>query len=104
MASTVIGAGITVEGEITTDEDVVVAGTVRGKVSAKEAVTIEQGATVEADVVGGSLVVAGALTGNVTVHERVDLQSGARVIGNVKASRVTIADGALLKGNVDMEV
>jgi cytoskeletal protein CcmA (bactofilin family) len=32
------------------------------------------------------------------------LQSGARVIGNVKASRVTIADGALLKGNVDMEV
>jgi cytoskeletal protein CcmA (bactofilin family) len=104
MASTVIGAGITVEGEITTDEDIVVAGTVRGKVSAKEAVTIEQGATVEADVVGGSLVVAGALTGNVTVHERVDLQSGARVIGNVKASRVTIADGALLKGNVDMEV
>jgi len=104
MASTVIGAGITVEGEITTEEDLVVAGTVRGKVSAKESVTIEQGATVEADVVGGSLVIAGALTGNVTVHERVDLQAGARVIGNVKASRVTIADGALLKGNVDMEV
>jgi cytoskeletal protein CcmA (bactofilin family) len=104
MASTVIGAGITVEGETTTEEDLVVAGTVRGKVSAKEAVTIEHGATVEADVVGGSLVVAGALTGNVTVHERVDLQAGARVIGNVKASRVTIADGALLKGNVDMEV
>jgi cytoskeletal protein CcmA (bactofilin family) len=104
MASTVIGAGITVEGEITTDEDLVVAGTVRGKVSAKEAVTIEHGATVEADVVGGSLSVAGALTGNVTAQERVDLQSGARVIGNVKASRMTIADGALFKGNVDMDV
>ncbi len=104
MASTVIGAGITVEGEITTDEDVVVAGTVRGKLSAKEAVTIEHGATVEADVAGGSLTVAGALTGNVTANERVDLQSGARVIGNVKASRVTIADGALFKGNVDMDV
>ena len=104
MASTVIGAGITVEGEITTDEDVVVAGTVRGKLSAKDAVTIEQGATVEADVAGASLTVAGALTGNVTANERVELQSGARVIGNVKAGRVTIADGALFKGNVDMEV
>jgi cytoskeletal protein CcmA (bactofilin family) len=104
MASTVIGAGITVEGEITTDEDVVVAGTVRGKLSAKEAVTIEHGATVEADVVGSSLTVAGALTGNVTANERVDLQSGSRVVGNVKASRVTIADGALFKGNVDMDV
>ena len=104
MASTVIGAGITVEGEITTDEDLVVAGTVRGKLSAKEGVTIEHGATVEADVAGGSLSVAGALTGNVTVHERVDLQQGSRVIGNVKAARVTIADGAQFKGNVDMDV
>ena len=104
MASTVIGAGITVEGEITTDEDVVVAGTVRGKLSAKEGVTIEHGATVEADVSGGSLVVAGSLKGNVTATERVVLQPGARVIGNVKASRVTIADGAQFKGNVDMDV
>jgi cytoskeletal protein CcmA (bactofilin family) len=104
MASTVIGAGITVEGEIVTDEDVVVAGTVRGKLSAKEGITIEHGATVEADIVGGSLTVAGSLTGNVSANERVDLQSGARVIGNVKAARVTIADGAQFKGNVDMDV
>jgi cytoskeletal protein CcmA (bactofilin family) len=104
MASTVIGAGITIEGEVTTDEDVVVAGTLRGKLSAKEGVTIEHGATVEADVTGGSLVVAGSLTGNVTAAERVDLQQGSRVIGNVKAARVTIADGAQFKGNVDMDV
>ena len=104
MASTVIGAGITIEGEITTDEDVVVAGTVRGKVTAKEAVTIEPGAIVEADVAGSSLAIAGSLTGNVTAVERVDLQSGSRVIGNVKAARVTIADGAQFKGNVDMDV
>jgi cytoskeletal protein CcmA (bactofilin family) len=104
MASTVIGAGITIEGDISTEEDVVVAGTVRGKLSAKEGVTIEHGATVEADVAGGSFAVAGALTGNVTASDRVDLQSGARVIGNVKAARVTIADGAQFKGNVDMDV
>jgi cytoskeletal protein CcmA (bactofilin family) len=104
MASTVIGAGIIIEGEITTDEDVVVVGVVRGKVSAKEAVTIQQGATVEADVTGGSLTVAGTLTGNITSTDRVDLQAGARVVGNVKAARVTIADGAQFKGNVDMDL
>jgi len=104
MASTVIGAGITIEGEIATDEDVVVAGIVRGKVTAKETVTIEHGATVEADVQGGSLAIGGSLTGNVVAADRVDLQSGARVIGNVKAARVTIADGAQFKGNVDMDV
>ena len=104
MASTVIGAGITIEGEITTDEDVVVQGTVRGKLNAKDGVVVEQGAVVEADVTGGPLTVAGAITGNISSTDRVDLQSGARVVGNVKATRITIADGAQFKGNVDMDV
>jgi len=104
MASTLIGAGITIEGEITSDEDVVVQGTVRGKLNAKEAVTVDQGASVEADVSGSTLTVAGAITGNLTAADRVDLQSGAKVVGNVKAARITIADGAQFKGNVDMDV
>ncbi len=104
MASTVIGAGITIEGEITSDEDVVVAGTIRGKLTAKDSVTIEHGALVEADVSGGAFSVAGSVTGNISSTDRVDLQSGAKVIGNVKAARITIADGAQFKGNVDMDV
>jgi cytoskeletal protein CcmA (bactofilin family) len=104
MASTVIGAGITIEGEISSDEDVVVHGTVRGKLIAKESVSVESGASVEADVTGASLSVAGAITGNIVAQERVDLQTGAKVIGNVKAARITIADGAQFKGNVDMDV
>ncbi|HXX70355.1 MAG TPA: polymer-forming cytoskeletal protein, partial [Polyangiaceae bacterium] len=55
-------------------------------------------------VQGGSLSIGGSLTGNVVATDRVDLQSGARMIGNVKAARVTIADGAQFKGNVDMDV
>ena len=104
MASTVIGSGITIEGEVLADEDVVVQGTIRGKLSAKDAVTVEQGAVVEADVTAGPVSVAGAITGNITSSDRVDLQNGARVIGNVKATRITIADGAHFKGNVDMDV
>ncbi len=103
MAGTVIGAGITIEGEISTDEDVVVHGTIRGRLKAKEGVTIESGAVVEADITGGPLSVAGTVTGNIVSSDRVDLQAGARVVGNVKASRITIADGAQFKGNVDMD-
>lgn len=104
MASTVIGAGITIEGEIVSEDELVVQGTVRGKLHGKDRVSIEAGAVVEADVVAGPLQVSGSLTGNVTSHDRVDLQPGARVIGNVKATRITIADGAQFKGNVDMDV
>jgi len=77
MASTVIGAGITIEGEVTSDEDVVVQGTLRGKLVAKDAVTIEHGGVVEADIAAGPVSIAGAVTGNITSNDRVDLQNGA---------------------------
>ncbi len=104
MASTVIGAGITIEGELTSDEDVMVQGTIRGKLVAKDAVTVESGGVVEADIAGGPVAISGSVTGNIHSNDRVDLQNGAKVVGNVKATRITIADGAQFKGNVDMDV
>jgi cytoskeletal protein CcmA (bactofilin family) len=104
MASTLIGQGITVEGEITADDEVVVQGTVRGRINGRETVVVEQGAVVEADVTAANIVVGGQVTGNVTVADRIDLQTGGRLVGDVKAARITIADGASFKGNVDMEV
>jgi cytoskeletal protein CcmA (bactofilin family) len=104
VAGTVIGQGIIIEGELTSDEDVDIAGTVRGRVQAEGPVAIESGAVVEADVQASSLAVAGHITGNVTAQDRVDLLAGGRLVGDVKTARITIADGASFKGNVDMDV
>jgi cytoskeletal protein CcmA (bactofilin family) len=104
MAGTVIGEGLTVEGDLSSEEEVVVNGNVRGKLTTTDAVSVGGSGVVEADITGASLSVAGQVTGDVTASERVDLQSGGRLIGDVKASRLTIADGASFKGNVDMDV
>jgi cytoskeletal protein CcmA (bactofilin family) len=104
MPSTVISAGIVIEGEIATEEDISVAGVVRGKITAKDAVTIEAGATVEADVSGSEVSIAGQLTGNAHATERVVIATGARMIGDVKSARFTIQDGAQFKGHVDMDL
>ena len=104
MASTVIGAGIVIEGEVESDEALVIHGTVRGTIESKETVGVEQGATVEADVSAREVTVSGSLTGNVTAEGRVVLATGARMVGDVKAARFTIQDGAQFKGHVDMDV
>jgi cytoskeletal protein CcmA (bactofilin family) len=104
MAGTVIGEGLIVEGDITAEDEVVVQGTVRGKLSSTDTVVVENGAVVEADVKASSLSVAGQLTGDVSASDRVDLQAGGKLVGDVKAARLTIADGASFKGNVDMDV
>ena len=104
MAGTLILPGVTIEGEVTSQEEVVVQGTLRGTLTTADAVSVGAGGVVEADIRAASLSVAGNVTGNVSANERVDIQAGGRVIGDVKASRLTIADGASFKGNVDMDV
>jgi cytoskeletal protein CcmA (bactofilin family) len=104
MAATLIGDGLTIEGEVTGEDEVIVHGTVRGTLTTNGPVSVSSGGVVEADVGASSLSVAGQVTGNVTVQDRVDLQAGGRLVGDVKSARLTIADGASFKGSVDMEV
>jgi len=104
MAGTVIGEGLVVEGDITGDEEIVINGTLRGRLTTTDAVTVGGTAVVGADITGASLSVAGQVTGDVSASERVDIQAGGRLVGDIRAARFTIADGASFKGNVDMEV
>jgi cytoskeletal protein CcmA (bactofilin family) len=104
MAGSVVGAGLIIEGEFTSDEPVLVEGTVKGTLTTSEAVSVGVDGVVEADVQALSISVAGQLTGNVSANSRVDIQAGGRLVGDVKANRLTIADGASFRGNVDMDV
>lgn len=104
MAGTVIAEGLTIEGELVTDEEVVVSGTVRGTLTSGDVVSVGPGGVVEADIQASSLSVAGQVTGNVNAQDRIDIQAGGRLVGDVKSARLTIADGASFKGNVDMDV
>jgi cytoskeletal protein CcmA (bactofilin family) len=104
MAGSVVGAGLIIEGEFTSDEPVLVDGTVKGTLTTSEAVSVGADGVVEADVQALSISIAGQLTGNVVANSRVDIQVGGRLVGDVKANRLTIADGASFRGNVDMDV
>ena len=103
-AKTVIGASFVVDGEITGSEDVLVQGTVKGRITLNETLVVDASGVVEADVETATVEVAGQLTGNVAASERVELKADSRVQGDLRAPRVLIADGARFKGSIDMDV
>jgi cytoskeletal protein CcmA (bactofilin family) len=103
MAGSVIGSGLVVEGELSSDDAVTIEGTLRGTLVSASALNIEADAVVEADVSASAVSVAGQLTGNVRAADRVDIQSGGRLLGDVKTGRLTIADGSVFRGNVEMD-
>ncbi|MEM9460243.1 MAG: polymer-forming cytoskeletal protein [Myxococcota bacterium] len=103
MANTVIGSTIVIDGEITGDEDLVVQGTVKGRVSLRENILVEESGVLEANVETSTITINGTVTGDIQASERAELKSNCRVVGDIRAPRILIADGASFKGNVDMD-
>jgi cytoskeletal protein CcmA (bactofilin family) len=99
----VIGSSIIIDGEISGDEDLVVQGTVKGKITLKESLFVENSGVVEADIQTRNVEISGSVTGNIRASDKVEIKSDGRMVGDIKSPRILIADGATFKGNVDMD-
>jgi cytoskeletal protein CcmA (bactofilin family) len=97
-----IGAKTVVKGEISGDEDVLVAGTVEGQVRIKRDLRVAPGGVVRASVEAHTIVVSGEVAGDCAADVRVEIQATGRLTGNIRAPKIVIAEGAMFKGNSDM--
>jgi cytoskeletal protein CcmA (bactofilin family) len=100
----VIGTSITVEGDVSGEEDLTILGTVHGTVDVKgNSVTIGPTGKIKADVHAQTIVVEGEVQGNLFGGDQIVLRSSGQVRGNLTAPRVALEDGAQFKGSIDME-
>lgn len=104
MANTVIGSSMMITGDISSETDVVIEGTVKGRVQIRGDLYVGSTASIEADIDTRSVEIAGSVQGNISAMQKVEIATGGRAIGDVRAERILIADGAVFKGNVDMGV
>ena len=98
-----IGKSITIKGDLTGDEDIVVEGTVEGKVDLpNNQLTIGANGTAKAEITAKTIVVIGKVSGNVHGTERVEIQATGVVEGDVSAPRLVVSEGAVLNGSIHM--
>ncbi|MDH3213939.1 MAG: polymer-forming cytoskeletal protein [Myxococcales bacterium] len=96
-----IGKSISIKGDLTGNEDIVIEGTVEGKVDLPAGqLTVGSHGTVKGEVHAKSVVVVGRVRGNVTGAERVEIQGTGIVEGDVSAPRLVVAEGATLNGSI----
>lgn len=99
-----IGASIAVEGTIQGSEDLTIQGSVKGTINLKEnVVTVGKNGRVEADIYGRTVIIDGDVVGNVFGQEQVVIHRTGNVRGNIVCARVTLEDGARIKGSVDTD-
>jgi len=98
-----IGKSISIKGDLTGNEDLVIEGKVEGKVELpNNQLTVGANGVVKAEVSAKSVVVIGRVAGNVKGSERIEIQATGIVEGDVAAPRLVVAEGAVVNGSIQM--
>ena len=98
-----IGKSVVIKGDLSGSEDLYLDGQVEGSISLKtNSLTVGPNGIVKASVEAKGVVVQGKLEGNVQASDRVDLRKSAVVTGDILTQRISIEEGAYLKGKVDI--
>jgi cytoskeletal protein CcmA (bactofilin family) len=98
---TVIGKGARIRGKISGTATLEINGHVEGEIEVDGDLTVGDSGTVGSDLSGRRVVVRGAVKGDVAGQEVVVLEDGAKVVGDIRAPRIAIAPGALIRGYVE---
>lgn len=102
--SAVIGPKITIKGELTGEEDLLIQGTVEGTIDLKgNQLIIGAQGTVRANLMAKIIIIEGTVEGDLIGQERIEIKASSNVKGNLIADRVTLEDGAQFRGSIDMD-
>jgi cytoskeletal protein CcmA (bactofilin family) len=98
-----IGRTLVIKGEISGSEALYIDGRIEGKITMTESrVTIGRNGRVDASIQAREVVVMGKVTGNIECSDRVDIRSEGSVHGDISTVRISVEDGACLKGGIQV--
>ncbi len=98
-----IGRTLFIKGEIIGSEALYIDGRIEGKITMPESrVTIGRNGKVDASISAREVVVMGKVTGNIECSDRIDIRSEGSVTGDVSTMRISVEDGAVLKGGIEV--
>jgi len=99
-----IGKSVVIKGDLSGSEDLYIDGKVDGTIELRgNNLTIGPNGQVKASVNAKGVTIAGNLEGNVNATDRLELRKTAVVLGDVATQRVSIEEGAYIKGKVDIQ-
>ncbi|MGC2246945.1 MAG: polymer-forming cytoskeletal protein [Terriglobales bacterium] len=98
-----IGRSLVIKGDITGAESLFIDGRVEGTINFPEnRVTIGRNGNVAANIVAKEVVIMGKVQGNVECADRLDIRNEGLLAGDVITHRISVEEGAILKGGVEV--
>ncbi len=98
-----IGRSLVIKGEISGSESLYIDGKIEGSINFEESrITIGRNGSVTANINAREVVIMGTVKGNIQCSDRLDIRSEGSLTGDVITQRISVEDGAMLKGSVQI--
>lgn len=97
-----LSAGTSVEGRITTEGSIRVDGRLVGDIIAKANAAVGATGTVQGSVEASNVSIAGTVHGNVTATSKLILEEKSVMRGDIRASILVVDEGATFDGHCEM--
>ncbi len=97
-----IGAGTVIEGNVTSNGDIRVDGTLNGNLNTKGKVIVGESGKINGEVNCKNFEVEGSIEGKVFISELLSLRAKSRLMGEITANKLAIEPGAVFSGKCDM--
>ncbi len=101
-STSLIGNGTTLKGDITSNGDMRIDGTLVGNVFSTAKVVIGANGVVEGDIIGMQADIMGKVIGTIKVKELLQLKASGTVNGNIHAGKLQIEPAATFNGACHM--
>ncbi len=100
--SAFVGKGVEFKGTISYSGTVRIDGYLDGEIHTDGVLLVGEDAVIQAKITAGTIVCKGKITGDVVAKERVKLRAPAVMNGSVKAPILSMEDGVLFNGALEM--
>ena len=98
----ILAAGARWKGSLKVEDSARIDGVFSGEIDAKGTVYVSEGAEVDAKIHAAFVVVSGSFKGEIRAERKAELMPTSRVSGEVMAKALSIHEGAILDGTVQM--
>jgi cytoskeletal protein CcmA (bactofilin family) len=100
--TTLIGAGTTLKGDLNSNSDIRIDGTIIGNIHSTAKVVIGANGVVEGNISGNQADIIGKVSGNVQAKDLLQLRGDSIVTGNVYAGKLQVEPSAVFNGECHM--
>jgi cytoskeletal protein CcmA (bactofilin family) len=96
-----VGQSVVLKGELISSEDMRIDGRVEGTIQlGSHDLIIGPSGNINATVIAKTITVRGTVKGTLTASDKIEIRETASVEGDVTTPRITITDGATMKGHI----